>query len=135
MFYLALVLFIIFHSATCNVFIHFPLIQQLLVEHIWIYNETKTFLVTDLCLHESLSLLQNVFQKQVITKWHVFILGAFSKNISREPRSLLDFGSQRKLFSSDRLRIETEKGVRVKLGKPYIGSRVTKVCLIEVISW
>lgn len=64
----------------------------------------------------------------------MFILGAFSKNISREPRSLLDFGSQRKLFSSDRLRIEKEKGVRVKLGKLYIEGRVTKVCLIEVIS-
>ena len=47
---------------------------------------------------------------------------------------MLDFGSQRKLFSSDRLRIEKEKGVRVKLGKPYIDGRVTKVCLIEVIS-
>ena len=62
----------------------------------------------------------------------MFILGAFSKNISREPRSLLDFGSQRKLFSSDRLRIAKEKGVRVKLGKPYIGGKVTKLFVIEL---
>ena len=45
---------------------------------------------------------------------------------------MLDFGSQRKLFSSDRLRIAKEKGVRVKLGKPYIGGKVTKLFVIEL---